>query len=156
MSAFLTVATAYGLWPTPTGVDGKRGTGTYRPPDTGIPLPQAIAMWATPVANDDNKSPAAHVAMKRRMKGGPRNTITSLQVQVKAWGTPTSRDYKDSGNCSNVPVNGLLGREAKSWSGMTEQRGSLNPEFHLWLMGFPRGFNVCEPPATPSSRRSPK
>jgi hypothetical protein len=41
------------LWPTPTAVDGRRGTGTYRPQDTGIPLPQAVAMERipTPTAN---------------------------------------------------------------------------------------------------------
>jgi hypothetical protein len=41
-------------------------------------------MWPTPCANDDNKSPPAHMAMKTRMKGGPRYTITSLQVAAKA------------------------------------------------------------------------
>ena len=42
--------------------------------------------WPTPVANDDNKSPEAHMAMKQRMKGGPRQTITSLQVMAKTTG----------------------------------------------------------------------
>jgi hypothetical protein len=27
------------------------------------------------------------------------------------WGTPTSRDHKDTGNMENVPVNGLLGHQ---------------------------------------------
>jgi|CXWL01.1.fsa_nt_gi hypothetical protein len=43
------------MWPTPTAVDGRRGTGTYRPQDTGIPLPQAVAMaerFATPTSRD--------------------------------------------------------------------------------------------------------
>ena len=31
-------------WPTPTAQDANRGTGTYRPQDTGIPLPQRVAM----------------------------------------------------------------------------------------------------------------
>ncbi len=135
----------------------------------------ASGFWPTPVANDDNKTPEAHMAMKARMKGGPRNTITSLQVavkswgtpnardykgaagaanggrqsdlprDVKAWGTPTARDHKDSGDCSNVPENGLLGRMAKSWSGMTDKPGSLSPEFHLWLMGWPTGWTALEP-----------
>lgn len=56
-------------------------------------------LWPTPVANDDNKSPDAHMAMKKRMKGGERNSITSLNVMVKAinqdkyshlWPTPRS------------------------------------------------------------------
>lgn len=41
-------------------------------------------MWPTPCAQDDNKTPAAHMAMKARMKGGARRTITSLQVMAKA------------------------------------------------------------------------
>lgn len=53
------------------------------------------SLWPTPVANDDNKTPEAHMAMKRRMKGGPRSTITSLQVMAKAvkmWSTPQNHD----------------------------------------------------------------
>jgi len=49
-------------------------------------LPSAVLkedMWMTPVVNDDNKSPEAHLAMKARMGGG-RKTITSLTVQIKA------------------------------------------------------------------------
>jgi hypothetical protein len=50
-------------------------------------------LWPTPVAQDDNKSPEAHLRMKARMKGGPRHKITSLQVMAKAvqarmWPTP--------------------------------------------------------------------
>jgi hypothetical protein len=41
-------------------------------------------LWPTPTANDDNKSVEAHLAMKQRMKGGPRTAITSLQCAVKA------------------------------------------------------------------------
>ncbi len=54
-------------------------------------------MWPTPVAQDDNKTPEAHMAMKARMKGGPRQTCTSLQVMVKGcarglWPTPNAAD----------------------------------------------------------------
>jgi len=31
-------------WPSPTAQDGSRGNGTIRPQDTGIPLPQRVAM----------------------------------------------------------------------------------------------------------------
>lgn len=34
-------------WPTPTAQDCSRGSGTYRPQDTGIPLPQRVAMIDT-------------------------------------------------------------------------------------------------------------
>ncbi len=59
-------------------------------------------LWPTAVANDDNKTPGAHMAMKRRMKGGPRKTPTSLQVVAKMW--------SDVWNClwptPNVPNGG--------------------------------------------------
>lgn len=47
--------------------------------------------WPTPVANDDNKSIEAHLAMKERMGGG-RKAITSLQVAAKLspWPTPNT------------------------------------------------------------------
>jgi hypothetical protein len=51
--------------------------------------------WPTPAAQDDNKTPEAHMAMKRRMKGGPRNTVTSLQVASKVWPTPQEFDSID-------------------------------------------------------------
>lgn len=89
------------------------------------------ALWPTPVANDDNKSPEAHMAMKARMKGGPRNTITSLQVMAKAHGATTAGS-----------------------SATTENPGALNPAFVCWLMGFPAAWDACAPTETPSSRKS--
>lgn len=44
--------------------------------------------FPTQCAQEDGKSPEAYAAMKRRMKGGPRNTVTSLAVFVKMWPTP--------------------------------------------------------------------
>src|SRR5690606_30346223 len=53
--------------------------------------------WPTPVANDDNKSPEAHLAMKARMGGG-RKAVTSLQVMAKmaGWPTPLEDDAKNA------------------------------------------------------------
>lgn len=60
----------------------------------------ASGLLPTPVANDDGKSPEAHMAMKRRMPGGERKTITSLAVLARnefrqadgreMWPTPKS------------------------------------------------------------------
>jgi hypothetical protein len=56
-----------------------------------------LAGWPTPVANDDNKSVEAHLAMKKRMgerdgSNANRTAITSLQVaaQLAGWPTPTT------------------------------------------------------------------
>lgn len=59
--------------------------------------------WPTPAANDDNKTPKAHLAMKKRMgerdgTGANRTAITSLQVLVQQWPTPRSEDAESCGN----------------------------------------------------------
>ena len=90
-------------WPTPntpSGVPTSKSTETHT---GGMDLDGAatLAGWPTPVANDDNKTPEAHLAMKQRIgkrdgTGADRGTITSLQVmaQMSAWGTPAARDWK--------------------------------------------------------------
>jgi hypothetical protein len=88
-----------------------------------VGLENEAKFWPTPCAQDDNKTPEAHLAMKHRMKGGPRQTITSLQVLTQLW---TSRP---------VPATETPG--PPSWpSGQTSRR-RLNPRFVEWLMGWP-------------------
>lgn len=98
---------------------------------------------------------------------------------VLLWPTPTSRDHKDTGNCENVPVNYLLGRMVKlyptpnavtnhnngrldEWGGSgnpfrgtPEGRGSLNPAWVEWLMGFPIGWTDCDASVMQLSRNKP-
>lgn len=138
-----TSANASGSWPTPCTPNGGRvnkatdiATKGQRPDGrkVQISLESAAKSWGTPIANDGVKNGA--------ISSDPRNRLAG---QAKAWGTPTTRDHKDSGNCSNVPENGLLGRMAKSFAGKTASPGSLSPEFHLWLMGWPTGWTALEP-----------
>lgn len=68
--------------------NGDRNHGTYGSVGAQI----KYGMLPTPVANDDNKTPEAHMAMKARMKGGPRYKATSLQVVVKMLRTPSASD----------------------------------------------------------------
>ena len=90
-----------------------------------------LAPWPTPVANDDNKSVEAHLAMKARM-GGNRKEITSLQVMAKA---------------SGLTANGS--------PASTANRGQLNPYFSLWLQGLPTAWGSCGERVTRSARRKP-
>jgi hypothetical protein len=88
--------------------------------------------------------------MKVRMKGGPRKTITSLNVMVKAierglWPTPTTQDASNNGGPSqlgrnSLPLNAAVG-------------GALNPTFVEWLMGFPCGWTDLERSEMPSSHK---
>lgn len=61
------------MWPTPTAVDGRRGTGTYREWDTGVPLPQAVAMaeqgkWPTPTSRDWRSGKASPETLARNSR----------------------------------------------------------------------------------------
>ena len=74
-------------------------------------------------------------------------------MEIEMYQTPTSRDYKDTGDSiqnGNVPVNGLLGRAV----GHTKMSGSLDPEFVEYLMGFPIGFTACDASGMQLSRKS--
>jgi hypothetical protein len=110
------------------------------------------------VANDDNKSPEAHLAMKIRMgqrdgSGSMRTAVTSLQVMAKtvvpgSWATPTTRDHKDTGDLSQSmtrrdgkarnDTNGRLafGVTPTGSPAGTEKLGALNPALSRWLMGY--------------------
>lgn len=83
---------ARAMWPTPTAVDGRRGTGTYRPQDTGVPLPQAV-MMAAPTARDwrsGKASAATHARNARPLSeqiGGQLNPawVAWLMGYPPAW-----------------------------------------------------------------------
>jgi len=67
------------------------------------------------------------------------NFRPTLEQEVFRWPTPTSRDHKDTGDAvvrGNVGVNSLLGRAVEP----TKMKGSLDPGFVEYLMGFPIGW----------------
>lgn len=44
---------------------------------------QGTALLPTPISKSDGKSPDAHIIMRARLKGGPRNSITDLAVLAR-------------------------------------------------------------------------
>ena len=116
--------------------------------------------WPTPVANDDNKSPRAHMAMKKRMRGGPRKKCTSLNVMVKGvemkmWPTPNASDWKGASTRSK-------GRERPKCDDDLPTRisrklsGQLSPTWVEWLMGYHLGWTELKPWATQWFHSRPK
>ena len=138
-------------WPSPTSSTGGPESGGT----TGRKLvTHMVANWPTPVANPDNKTPKAHLAMKERMGGG-RKTITDIQVAMKAesgrWKTPTTPNggrkitekqlltgKRDNGTKAQIALtNEMEATGATTGSNATtEKRGAPNPAFAFWLMGF--------------------
>ena len=95
-----------------------------------------------------------------------------------AWPTPTTRDYKDTGDlsksmirkdgksrCDSVPrVASTIGAARMITSGQEANtyiaemgksvKYQLNPRFSLWLMGYPIEWAHCAERVTPLSRKS--
>ena len=92
--------------------------------------------WPTPVAREDNKSPTAHLAMKKRM-GGNRTAITSLQVMAKAgWVSPQAMG-REARQCATPaarhgsaiePAGGRLGYASIQSQGRHGKQPSSGPQ----------------------------
>jgi hypothetical protein len=99
----------------------------------GRMLEETVKLLPTPVANDDNKTPEAHLAMKARLseKDGSRRTqITSLQVLAKAG-------FKQIGASQSTGAS----TDPQSSDGSASTGLRLNPSFVEWMMGLPQGWS---------------
>jgi hypothetical protein len=110
------------LWPTPKVGGGGNSCeltpykGHFLRPSgkkADFGLDQAARMWPTPRAEFDS--------------GRHRGQPDTLHSAVKLWGTPTSRDHKDVGDMTNVPENGLLGRQV-----LNDARTYPTPQARDW------------------------
>jgi len=120
-------------WPTAGGM--RSGSLFQRPkwePATGETAGSALPggeKWPTSVANEDNKSPEAYLAMKKRMgerdgSNSNRTAITSLQVRIKMWTTPDV--------CSGARDMSKIDPEAQKRSD-TKRTTGLPTEAAMWL-----------------------
>jgi len=143
------------------------------PSDPQVGLADQANRWPTPCAQEDNKSPEAHLAMKARMPGGPRSTVTSLNVMSKLWQTPSVADTTGGHATRGGARSGeaMLNGQAANWptprASANENRTTKNAPSHgnghgLTLAGVaisglpapttPTGGDDCSP-STPTSRR---
>jgi hypothetical protein len=127
-------------WQTPA-TDSFRSRGGDRKDEMG--LDQEARRWPTPTANDDNKTPKAHLAMKKRMgerdgTNSNRTAITSLQVtvQTNTIATPTFPSSPPAHPAETGPESLGAGLNCLPPS----QRKRLNPLFVEWLQGIPPGW----------------
>jgi hypothetical protein len=102
------------------------------------------------VAQDDQKSPEAHLAMKARMGGG-RKAITSLTVMVKAvergmWPTPRVSAARTSRFAATAPHS----RSAPSLEQAIELRAGVLPRELNSLNEVPESWRKLWP--TPAAR----
>lgn len=154
------------LWSSPKASDSDHGGPNMRNGST-VPLPSQVTrlhqqvatgetsssdfqssprLWQTPVANDDNKTPEAHLAMKSRMPGGARKTITSLQVLTKQWASPNVANASNTRDRTATRTQDGKHNDGETLCDQVYPK-RLNPLFVAWLMGYLVPIS-CEPTET--------
>jgi hypothetical protein len=111
-------------------------------------------LWATPNVMDHMKARSIEALDRAKTKGGCSNLKD--QIHPALWPTPTVRDHKDTGDLSNSMtrkdgksrLDGIP-RLAYGSTAQTGNKGSLNPQFPCWLMGYPAAWDDFAPTETP-------
>jgi len=119
----------------PSGMT-RNGALFQQPPWEPLTDETASSLWPTPTTQD-------HIIRKStQQKPGSMHSV-GLGDAVRMWPTPTARDGKGAANYKSSKRNAAdLTNQARSADGA--QRGSLNPTWVEWLMGFPPGWTDLE------------
>jgi hypothetical protein len=127
----------------------RSGIAYQLPPLAPLTDATASGLWPTP-----RKAEGPNGAT---IQGGLGLTSTVMLVERGLWPTPQANDVRDRGNLSSGAVlrRQQKGKQLYLSQVVSEKTGALNPTWVEWLMGFPLGWTVCVPSATPSSRKSP-
>jgi hypothetical protein len=149
-------------------------TGVYRGNDCGLGSKAQLASWPSPTVGD---SANTRNSTAKRNKIPPTgihagNTLVDMTSQLASWPTPHSKEngggeYKDHKKAAarfldkrrNNDLNDAVhlaapGPISFGSPAQMENKGQLNPEFSLWLMGYPPEWPSCAPRVMPSSRKS--
>lgn len=114
----------------------------------------ASSSWLTPRANESSERQETFLKRHGDRTDKAHGSLTS---QVKAWPTPTARDWKDSPGMKDRETgqislpnmafrSGHQHQDVMSNGGMSQMR--LNPLFTEWLMGWPIGWTDFAPVGT--------
>lgn len=145
-------------WPPPNSANADRGgfateEGLRERMESGhqknLQEVVGIAGWCTPNAMDGGQTSRGEDRIGEPLLAG--------QAQAAGWATPQARDHfpphseeyvaekRDQGHgMRNLSDEALTGATPGS-SAATGPRGALNPQFPLWLMGYPEAWATCAP-----------
>lgn len=139
-----TEETEFGLLRTPTAAEAKDQSCSSQV-YIQDQLKAASSLLLTPGVVMHEEHPDSYKKRTQEKNYNRGNEWTSMAAQVRYMdtllGTPTSRDWKDTGDLANVPTNGLLGRQIGKTTGMKLR---LQPAMTEWMMGFPLNWTSME------------
>jgi hypothetical protein len=130
-----------------------------------------LSPWPTPAAQEGHRDVTDFQYRNgTRFKSATGSDFGMGLVQAAAltsWPTPSTRDFKDTGNLDksqvrndgrnrldSIPRLAQTGEILNGSPVKTEGQGQLNPDLPRWLMGYPPEWDDCAVTAMQSSRRS--
>ncbi len=103
-----------------------------------VRLGDQVKMWPTPTVATIHASMQAHQKEAERLHPKGQNTL-GAEVASRMWPTPTANE--DAAGTPKGKMQKMLGNHPSLRGNTPEQwsRGTLNPTWVEWLMGFPIG-----------------